>query len=138
MTECRFDNGAYPNLCMAHFAIDGKDHGGCLCDEGVAALVQLSIQEKLKGAGHLGDPCIYCGLGHEDVPSGICLATRDVIRTERDILRAHCKTLREALQKAADTFSDLRQVSDLLGRSLTAESCKIAEEATKAALAAQE
>lgn len=57
MTECKFDNEAYPNLCMAHFAIDGKDHSGCLCDEGVAALVTLSIQEKLEGVAKERERC---------------------------------------------------------------------------------
>ena len=55
---------------------------------------------------------------------------------ERDALKATVERAREALRKAADTFADLQTASDVLGRTLVAESCRIAKEATLEALAA--
>jgi len=51
-----------------------------------------------------------------------------------DALQAKLEQAREALRKAAETFTDLELASEVLGRTLVAEACRIAKEATVHAL----
>ena len=48
---------------------------------------------------HKGDPCIYCGIAHDDVQSGPCAGTRDELRAERDFYAYAVKMLTDYLVK---------------------------------------
>ena len=100
--------------------------------EAVLAEAQAELSERKAGVhadatGHLH----RCAKIH-----GVWQCADGCAVQERDALQAALKQARGALQKAADTFADLRIASDLLGRSLVAESCRIAEDATRATLTA--
>ena len=43
---------------------------------------------------HLGDPCVFCGTPHDDVAIGPCPATRDQLRTQRDVALGDADYLR--------------------------------------------
>jgi hypothetical protein len=50
--------------------------------ENAALRTQLS-----KLQSHKGDPCIYCGIAHDDVPPGPCAGTRDDLRARIERMR---------------------------------------------------
>jgi hypothetical protein len=37
-------------------------------------------RKDLGARGHVGDPCIYCGIPHDNVPVGDCLSRRKITR----------------------------------------------------------
>lgn len=59
-------------------------------------------------------------------------AHRDALLAGRD---PRVEALRQALEKAADTFADIGEAMRILGRFTVADACKIAETSTRAALA---
>ena len=61
---------------------------------------------------------------------------RQQVERERDEAWERIATLEAALEKAADTFRDIGRMSKALGRTAVWETCNIAEEGTRAALAA--
>jgi hypothetical protein len=72
-----------------------------------AKLAEAEHELKVRSA-HRGDPCMYCGVGHDDVAVGICPATRDVLVQERDAARAALEYGREAWRKGGLRLADER------------------------------
>ena len=60
----------------------------------------------------------------------------NMVAAVRAPLEQRIATLEAALEKAADTFRDIGRMSKALGRTAVWETCNIAEEGTRAALAA--
>jgi len=72
----------------------------------------------------------------EVAPDGLSITS--YIKKEDACLIAAAPELLDALQKAADTFRDLRLVLNMLGKTTGAEACQIAEQASRVVIAKAE
>lgn len=46
------------------------------CETAADAIIAALSPHAATGGAHFGDPCIYCGIGHDDVPAGPCSGGR--------------------------------------------------------------